>query len=60
MARREMTETEEQRLYRYKQRRDEYIREIVHSAPSLSEEKKARLAVLPAPAAEEYTRNKTP
>jgi len=55
-----MTETEEQRLYRYKQRRDEYIREIVHSAPPLSEEKKARLAVLPAPAAEEYTRNKTP
>jgi hypothetical protein len=53
VARREETETEDQRLYRYKQRRDEYLREIVHSAPPLSDEQKARLAVLPAPAAEQ-------
>jgi hypothetical protein len=58
MARREMIETEDQRLYRYKLRRDEYIREIGHSAPPLSEEQKARLAVLPAPAAAECPRNK--
>ena len=50
MARREITEAEQQRLDRYKQRRDEYIRKLAHLAPPLSEEQKARLAVLLAPA----------
>ena len=56
MARRENTETGQQRLERYKQRRDEYIRQLAHLAPPLSEEQKARLA----PAVEEYGRKKTP
>ena len=60
MARREITEAEQQRLDRYKQRRDEYLRKLAHLAPPLSEEQKARLAVLLAPAAEEYRRRKTP
>ena len=60
MARREITEAEQQRLDRYKQRRDEYLRKLAHLAPPLSEEQKARLAVLVAPAVEEYRRRKTP
>ena len=60
MARREITEAERQRLERYKRRRDEYLRELAHSVPPLSEEQKARLAVLLAPAVEEYRRRKTP
>ena len=60
MARREITEAEQQRLDRYKQRRDEYLRELAHLAAPLSEEQKARLAVLLAPAVEEYRRRKTP
>jgi len=55
-----MTETEQQRLARYKRRRDEYIRELADSARPLSEEQKARLAVLLAPAVQEYGRKKTP
>ena len=50
VARREITEAERQRLDRYKQRRDEYLRKLAHLAPPLSEEQKARLAVLLAPA----------
>lgn len=38
VARREITEAEQQRLERYKRRRDEYIRELAGSAPPLSEE----------------------
>ena len=53
MARREITEAGQQRLDRYKQRRDEYLRKLAHLAPPLSEEQKARLAVLLAPAVEE-------
>ena len=60
MARREITEAEQQRLDRYKQRRDEYLRKLAHLAPPLSEEQKARLAVLLTPAAEEYRRRKAP
>ena len=60
MARREITEAEQQRLDRYKQRRDEYLRKLAHLAPPLSEEQKAKLAVLLTPAAEEYRRRKTP
>ena len=60
MARREITEAGQQRLDRYKQRRDEYLRKLAHLAPPLSEEQKARLAVLLAPAVEEYRRRKTP
>ena len=56
MARRDITEAEQQRLDRYKRRRDEYIRKLAHLAPPLSEEQKARLA----PAVEEYRRKKTP
>ena len=37
MARREITEAEQQRLDRYKQRRDEYLRKLAHLAPPLSE-----------------------
>ena len=54
MARREITEAGQQRLDRYKQRRDEYLRKLARLAPPLSEEQKARLAVLLAPAVEEY------
>ena len=53
MARREITEAGQQRLDRYKQRRDEYLRKLAHLAPPLSEEQQARLAVLLAPAVEE-------
>ena len=60
MARREITAAGQQRLDRYKQRRDEYLRELARLAPPLSEEQKARLAVLMAPAVEEYRRRKTP
>jgi hypothetical protein len=60
MASREITEAEQQRLARYKQRRDEYLRKLAHLAPPLSEEQKARLAVLLAPAVQEYRRRKTP
>ena len=60
MARREITEAGQQRLDRYKQRRDEYLRKLAHLAPPLSEEQEARLAVLLAPAVEEYRRRKTP
>jgi hypothetical protein len=60
MARREITEAEQQRLDRYKQRQDEHHRKLAHLAPPLSEEQKARLAVLLAPAIEEYSRKKTP
>jgi len=60
MARREITQAGQQRLDRYKQRRDEYIRKLAHLAPPLSEEQKARLAVLLAPAIEESRRRKTP
>ena len=60
MARREITGAGQQRLDRYKQRRDEYLRKLAHLAPPLSEEQKARLAVLLAPAVEEYRRRKTP
>ena len=60
MARREITEAGQQRLDRYKQRRDEYLRKLAHLAPPLSGEQKARLAVLLAPAVEEYRRRKTP
>jgi len=56
MARRDITEAEQQRLDRYKRRRDEYIRQLAHLAPPLSEEQKTRLA----PAVEEYRRKKTP
>ena len=56
MARREITEAGQQRLDRYKQRRDEYLRKLALLAPPLSEEQKARLA----PAVEEYRRKKTP
>ena len=49
----EESEAGQQRLDRYKQRRDEYIRKLAHLAPPLSEERKARLAVLLAPAVEE-------
>jgi len=45
MARREITEAEQQRLDRYKQRRDEYIRQLADLAPPLSEEQKAKLVV---------------
>ncbi len=44
IARREITEAEQQRLDRYKRRRDEYLRKLAHLAPPLSEEQKARLA----------------
>ena len=44
MARRDITEAEQQRLDRYKRRRDEYLRKLAHLAPPLSEEQKARLA----------------
>jgi hypothetical protein len=60
MADREMTETEQQRLDRYKQRRDEYIRELAGSAPPLSEDQKAELAVLLAPGVGVPRRKKTP
>ena len=60
MARREITEAEQQRLERYKRRRDEYIRELANSVPPLSEEQKAKFAVLLASAVEEYRRKKTP
>ena len=60
MARREITEAGQQWLDRYKQRRDEYLRKLAHLAPPLPEEQKARLAVLLAPAVEEYRRRKTP
>ena len=60
MARREITEAGQQRLDRYKQRRDEYIRKLAHLAPPLSEEQKAKFAVLLAPAVDEYRRRKTP
>ena len=60
MARRGITEAGQQRLDRYKQRRDEYLRKLARLAPPLSEEQKARLAVLLAPAAEEHRRRKTP
>ena len=60
MARREITGAGQQRLDRYKRRRDEYIRKLAHLASPLSEEQKARLAVLIAPAVEEYRRKKTP
>ena len=61
MARREITEAGQQRLDRYKQRRDEYLRKLAHLAPPLSEEQKARLAVPARPrAVEEYRRRKTP
>jgi len=56
MARREITEAEQQRLDRYKRRRDEYTRKLAHLAPPLPEEQKARLA----PAVQEYRRKKTP
>ncbi len=46
MARREITGAGQQRLDRCKQRRDEYLRKLAHLAPPLSEEQKARLAVL--------------
>ena len=59
MARREITEAGQQRLDRYKQRRDEYLRKLAHLAPPLPEEK-TRLAVLLAPAVDEYRRRKTP
>ena len=49
MARREITEAGQQRLDRYKQRRDEYLRQLARLAPPLSEEQKAKLAVLLAP-----------
>ena len=49
MARREITEAERQRLERYKRRRDEYLRKLAHLAPPLSEEQKAKLAVLLTP-----------
>lgn len=45
MARREIIGAEQQRLDRYKQRRDEYIRELVGLAPPLSEEQTAELVV---------------
>jgi len=60
VARREITEAEQQRLDRYKHRRDEYIRQLAHFAPPLSEEQKARLAVLLALAVKERRRRKTP
>jgi hypothetical protein len=60
VARREITEAGQQRLDRYKQRRDEYIRQLAHLAPPLSEEQKARLAVLLALAMKERRRKKTP
>jgi hypothetical protein len=60
MADREMTETEQQRLDRYKRRRDEYIRELAGSAPPLPEEHQAEFAVLLAPAVEAHRRKKTP
>ncbi len=56
MARRDITEADQQRLDRYKRRRDEYTRQLAHLAPPLSEEQKTRLA----PAVEEYRRKKTP
>jgi len=56
VAGRDITEAGQQRLDRYKQRRDEYIRQLAHLAPPLSEEQKARLAVLLAPAVEEHRR----
>ena len=43
MARREITGAGQQRLDRYKRRRDEYIRKLAHLASPLSEEQKARL-----------------
>jgi hypothetical protein len=43
MARREITEAEQQRLDRHKQRRDEYIRELAGLAPPLSEDQAAKL-----------------
>ncbi len=55
-----ITEAGQQRLDRYKQRRDEHLRKLAHLAPPLSEEQKARLAGLLAPAVEEYRRRKTP
>ena len=55
MARHDITEAEQQRLDRYKRRRDEYLRKLAHLAPPLSEEQKARLA----PAVEEYRRKKS-
>jgi hypothetical protein len=60
MARRGITRAGQQRLDRYKQRRDGYLRKLAHLAPPLSEEQKARLAVLVTPAVEEYRRKKTP
>ena len=60
MASREITEAEQQQLDRYKQRRDEYLRKLARLTPPLSEEQKARLAVLPAPAVQEHRRRKTP
>jgi len=46
MARREITEAEQQRLDRYKQRRDEYVRELAASAAALSEKDPAAAAEL--------------
>jgi len=46
MAGHEITEAEQQRLDRYKQRRDEYIRQLARLAPPLSEEQKAKFAGL--------------
>ena len=46
MARREVTEAEQQRLERYKRRRDEYIRELATSAAPLSGRHQAKFAVL--------------
>ena len=43
MTRREITEAEQRRLDGYKQRRDEYIRQLGGLAPPLSEEQKAKL-----------------
>jgi hypothetical protein len=60
VARREITEAGQQRLDRYKQRRDEYICQLAHLAPPLSKEQKARLDVLLALAVEERRRRKTP
>ena len=46
IARREITGAGQQRLDRYRQRRDEYLRQLAHLAPPLPGEQKARLAVL--------------
>ena len=47
--RRDAAEAGQQRLDRYMQRRDEYLRKLAHLAPPLSEEQKAKLALLLAP-----------